>query len=142
MSVVGASYYRPSLASSTSDPTQFRMQPTVNQSGVMYDSCRRRFVTSSGEYDSPSYEYVPSPSYPVPPGQPSLDFGLKSAGRLPVSYNHGLDGVHSQSATVGTPPPTGPQSGFVVYPWMRSMATGISLIIASYFSAFSTEVGH
>jgi len=154
--------YRPA-AMPTSDPFQFavaghcRSAPDgvrfdVKQSRVMYDDCRRGargFATSpfsaAAAFDSSApvrdYDYVPGSSYPMPSGQPVPGYGTKTPGLTPgglaVPYGQGLDRVHGQSTPINhgaTSPQTCLQPGFAIYPWMRSMTTGMATAHCVYVS--------
>jgi len=138
----GASYYRPAVA--TSDPFQFAvgrysspdgLKFGVEQTAMMYDE-RRCFAESpfsaAAAFDarcSPSvrgYDYVPSSPYPS-----GGEYGSKTSELTPrglaIPYGQGLDRVQQgQSASVnhvGTSPQI--SSLQTIYPWMRSMTTGM-----------------
>jgi len=153
MSLGGAASYYGRAVPTTSDPFQFAVgrYPSpdgltfdMKQSPMMYGDRRCGNNSFSGASSSfsgaPAFdasaslrkcEYVPpSPSYPMP-GHVSPEYGTKTLGLtsrgLAVGYGQGHP--HSTSINhVGTSPQTGLQPGFAIYPWMRSMTTGKTLL--------------
>ena len=146
----GVSYYRPRLA--TSDPFQFAPAdlycssnglPKLDvcgpvHSGIMYDDHHGRSVNFTAGASFPSttfdvrcspsvhgYDYEPTPRYTRP---------AVTTGQLEVSYGQGFARVHSHSTPVnhaGTSSQSALQSGFAIYPWMRSVTAGTTVLDVS-----------
>jgi len=143
--------FAPGLYSRSEASLKFDVSGSV-QSGIMYDDRRRVNFTAGASFSSPAaqpfdvrcspsvngYEYDLTPPYtrPVATGHSGGQYCVKTrltSGELGVAYGQGLGRVHSQSIPVnhgGTSSDTALQTGFAIYPWMRSMTAG--MIITYY----------